>query len=433
MVAHSSFTAAQIQSIDIVSRVSSCLSLAGTLFTVTSYTFYPALRKPFNRLAFCIAVANAFGCLAYSWGIHPISHGRTSAFCQTQAFFIQWFVMTDPLLVLTMALSVWLRVQARRSAHEIRWFENIGVLLAFFLPLPPALVFLGWRPNGYSVYGPATLWCWISNQSNILRIAAFYGPVWAMIVCSLALFALSGRRILQIRAQVSRVQAICEPDRPERDGKLSISSIRHFSFAKPGLRVETHTSSQLSNSSNCRRDDVADLISPLPELNRPDCTGTSRLTLTDSADLESETHASPARIPTATGTTQRGMHGSVDSPPLDLHRRRSVRFDTMHWKYARFAFLCTLVLFITWVPISINRIYNNFIQPSKPLYGLYFAGAMCIPLHGFGNFVIYVNTSWPECKAWVQSWFGGCGWRRGRARARGESGRVRLGSTVAVG
>lgn len=99
MSRQSPFTQSQLQSIDIAARVSSCLSLSGTVFTLTSYTFCPALRKPFNRLAFCIAIANFFGCLAYSWGIHPIHDERTPVWCQTQGFFIEWFVMTDPLLV----------------------------------------------------------------------------------------------------------------------------------------------------------------------------------------------------------------------------------------------------------------------------------------------------------------------------------------------
>ena len=77
-----------------------------------------------------------------------------------------------------MALSVWLRIQARRSVEEIRLVENIGVSGAFALPLIPAIVFLCWRPDGKTVYGPAVLWCWISNESNVLKLAAFYGPIW---------------------------------------------------------------------------------------------------------------------------------------------------------------------------------------------------------------------------------------------------------------
>lgn len=178
MSTQTTLTHSQLRSLDIAARVSACLSLTGTSFTLSSYLSYRPLRKPFNRLAFCIAIANAFGCLAYSWGIHPIYHGRNSAFCQTQGFFIEWFVMTDPFLALVMATSVWLRICAKRSVNEIILFENIGVASAYTLPFIPALVFLVWRPRGLTVYGPAGMWCWISNESNLLRIVAFYAPIW---------------------------------------------------------------------------------------------------------------------------------------------------------------------------------------------------------------------------------------------------------------
>lgn len=96
---HKSFTAAQLQSLDIAARVTACLSLTGSSFTIISFLSYAPLRKPVNRLAFSIAVSNIFGCLAYSWGRHPIAAGRHSAWCQTQGLFITWFVMTDPILV----------------------------------------------------------------------------------------------------------------------------------------------------------------------------------------------------------------------------------------------------------------------------------------------------------------------------------------------
>lgn len=93
------FSPDQLRALDIAARVSACLSLAGSSFTIVSFISYPPLRKPVNRLAFSIAVANIFACLSYSWGRYPVKAGRNSAFCQTQGFFITWFVMTDPLLV----------------------------------------------------------------------------------------------------------------------------------------------------------------------------------------------------------------------------------------------------------------------------------------------------------------------------------------------
>ncbi|EXJ63978.1 hypothetical protein A1O7_00313 [Cladophialophora yegresii CBS 114405] len=172
------FSHDQYQALDIAARVSSCLSLSGSSFTIISFLSYPPLQKPVNRLAFSIAIANIFGCLAYSWGQYPIRAGRSSAWCQTQGFFIQWFVMTDPLLVMIMAFNVLLTVRTKRKATELKKIDLYAVLLAFVLPAIPALVFLCWRPDGKTLYGPATMWCWIGREKDILRLWSFYVPIW---------------------------------------------------------------------------------------------------------------------------------------------------------------------------------------------------------------------------------------------------------------
>ncbi len=193
---HKSFTPAQLLSLDVAARVSACLSLAGASFTIISFLSYPPLRKPVNRLAFSIAVSNIFGCMAYSWGRYPIAAGRDSAWCQTQGMFITWFVMTDPLLVqfdpsekglsmtdaiskvTVLALNVLLTVRTSRNAHQLKKIDSYGICFAFVAPFIPALVFLCWRPDGRTVYGDATLWCWIAREKDILRLVEFYVPVW---------------------------------------------------------------------------------------------------------------------------------------------------------------------------------------------------------------------------------------------------------------
>ena len=105
--------------------------------------------------------------------------------------------------------------------------------------------------------------------------------------------------------------------------------------------------------------------------------------------------------PATPGTLDRS---TSDQSMLQIHeqtvRRSSSRFDQIHWKYAKFALLCTLVLFITWVPISTNRVYN-LVAPEKAIFGLYLSSAACVPLHGFGNFCIYLSISWTECVEFV--------------------------------
>lgn len=77
-----------------------------------------------------------------------------------------------------MALNVYLTIRRKRSLKELKKTDILGMGLAFLVPFPSALTFLLWRPNGRTVYGDATTWCWISRESGILRLAAFYGPIW---------------------------------------------------------------------------------------------------------------------------------------------------------------------------------------------------------------------------------------------------------------
>ncbi|OAP57981.1 hypothetical protein AYL99_07071 [Fonsecaea erecta] len=406
------FSADQLRAIDIAARISSCLSISGSSFTIISFLSYPPLRKPVNRLAFSIAVANVFACSAYSWGIHPIKAGRNSAWCQTQGFFINWFVMTDPLLVMIMAFNVLLTVRTKRNATELKRVDVYAILLAFVLPFIPALVFLCWRPDGKSVYGPATMWCWIAKESQILRLVAFYVPIWCFILIAIFLFALSGKQILLVRHKVKSAKAECalhrdEPDpegnAPQRDRRFS-SFARGFMSAAATRRnsIRTDVSGAAANTHHSRLSD------PDPEPSLPEFNGFEPLAPVHSRevlDLESQnasshefsifaTPGSPTMTLGRSGSDQTMLRGPDQFSP----RKSSSRFDRIHWKYAKFAFLCTIVLFITWVPISVNRVYNNFISPDRQIYGLYLTSAACIPLHGFGNFVIYITTSWAECK-----------------------------------
>lgn len=219
---------------------------------------------------------------------------------------------------------------------------------------------------------------WTNLVNEPIHLVNFSNSYRVMILCSILLFVLSGRRILHVRAKVNEAQIKEDVEQPGR--KSSIPKLRRFSWSKP-------TDSDLEPISNTSSSVPPDVDVPEVhhheighELTPPDRTGSAR------------SSAPEFQRPSIDSSTAFAAHA---------HRRRSTRFEAMHWKYAKFAFLCTLVLFITWIPISVNRIYNNFIRPDHPSFGLYFASALCIPLHGFGNFIIYVNTSWAEVKQWV--------------------------------
>lgn len=75
--------------------------------------------------------------------------------------------------------------------------------MCYGLPFIVALVylFIDISPRG-KIYGPASLWCWISIEWVVLRIALVYVPAWIAISASFTLYALSGREIFKKRQQL---------------------------------------------------------------------------------------------------------------------------------------------------------------------------------------------------------------------------------------
>jgi hypothetical protein len=78
-----------------------------------------------------------------------------------------------------MAINVYIVFFQRFDAKRLCRLEWIYFVLCYGIPLVPALVFLLKRPSSHPwFYGNATLWCWIVDDWEYLRIATFYGPVW---------------------------------------------------------------------------------------------------------------------------------------------------------------------------------------------------------------------------------------------------------------
>lgn len=220
----------------------------------------------------------------------------------------------------------------------------------------------------------------------------------ASLIGSIIFFSLTGRQILRTRAQVRKNQSICEYD--ERPRKLSLASISNWTWLETKRKLSVSSWKQAPSSTDTGS------ASPAKEV------------ASSSWHVTGGTHSAPELLvaPTHTNSMNSTVSDTLERSNSDpaMYARRESRFQAMHWKYTRFACLCCLVLLVTWVPISIMRLYNNFIHPDRPILGLYYASAVCIPLQGFGNFVIYLTNSWSECRAWVIGLFTGEG-PRGRS------------------
>lgn len=205
-----------------------------------------------------------------------------------------------------------------------------------------------------------------------------------MIFISLCLFALSGKQILRVRKKLKLAKS-SQFDSSDESYPTDRNGDRRFSIFARSIMSRTITATTSDSTPQIRFGDGTANV-------QPDLENLAPIHCREKLDTHNTANLAPLPTP--------------PSPVLDrqvseqsrARNRTASRFDQIHWKYAKFAFLCTIVLLVTWIPISVNRVYNNFINPNHQIYGLYLASAACIPLHGFGNFVIYTSTSWTECR-----------------------------------
>jgi hypothetical protein len=85
----------------------------------------------------------------------------------------------DAFWTLAMAINVYLTFYFKFDGRRLRKMELPYLLFCYGVPLVPAVTYLFLKNNqGEKVFGNATLWCWVTPEWGLLRIATFYGPVW---------------------------------------------------------------------------------------------------------------------------------------------------------------------------------------------------------------------------------------------------------------
>ncbi|KAI4171764.1 MAG: hypothetical protein LQ343_004015 [Gyalolechia ehrenbergii] len=76
--------------------------------------------------------------------------------------------------------------------------------------------------------------------------------------------------------------------------------------------------------------------------------------------------------------------------------RTALEANAAAWRYTKVALLFFVSLCVTWIPSSINRIYD-LAHPTNVSYPLNFVSAIVLPLMGFWNGVIYFATTRAVC------------------------------------
>lgn len=183
------------------------------------------------------------------------------------------------------------------------------------------------------------LWCWVSLKWDFLRVATFYGPVWIVILCTIAIYIQVGSVIFKWRRHLLSMEKTEETTEFPATGIMKTSEII---------------------------------------VTRNEVIGSSR---PNSGNISNKTS-----FPTSSGTHGPIARSRVYRPSGAIDPNKAAI------KYCKCALLFFIVLLITWVPSTVNRIYT-IVRPTDIVFGLNLAAALVLPLQGFWNAIIYMATS----------------------------------------
>lgn len=287
-----------------------------------------------------------------------IAAGETSPLCLVQSFLIQMFIPADALWNLAMATNVYLSIFKKYNAIDLRKLEWRYLALCYGIPLIPAVIYLPLEVKGKGrMYGPATIWCSISKEWAVFRIATFYAPVWALMLTTFTIYALVGNKLYQARRRLH---------------KSTIQPPKHF-IQSPIRSRKTTNVENIELASSCYDMDIkARMDSPSM----------------DPVEIEF--------CPMERGQSSHTHDSISHSVVPESHAAR---------RYPQYALLFFVALICTWIPSSVNRAYV-LVHPDTHSFSLNFLESLVLPSQGLWNALIYINTTRPVCRRFLRVFMG---------------------------
>ncbi|KAI1768709.1 family A G protein-coupled receptor-like protein [Hypoxylon sp. FL1150] len=369
-------TLSQLEAISIIERVGSVCSLLGCVFVILTFIFSKAFRKPINRLVFYASFGNMMTNVGTLMSREYVSQLDSFA-CQFQGFLIQMFMPADAFWTLAMAFNVYLTFYHKFDAAGLRKMEIWYLLLCYGIPFIPALTYVFVKAEAKGrMYGNATLWCWVSSEWDIFRIATFYGPVWVVILITMFIYFRTGGEIYKKRKQLRSLGAsssVNDPDPLAMDDPYSVKT------------TEVTISSEAAEEGS----DGIDLA----PLGRRATQKKTLYSVTISSDTKGPPKPQQADFSLPIQSNVPPTPSTVWARGRVQKRRANYEANNAAWSYSKCALLFFTALLITWIPSSANRVYGvvNSNDVSAPLEIM---SAIVLPLQGFWNTCIYVATSW---------------------------------------
>ncbi|KAH6620349.1 hypothetical protein C7974DRAFT_415559 [Boeremia exigua] len=405
-------TPAQLLGLTVASRLTSLLSLLGSVFIAATYMCSAAFRTPKTRLIFYATAGNVLTNAAtiVSVAALPEQGREAGGWCRAQAAVVQWGLCADFCWVFCMALNVWFIFMRRRdSGRDLRRLDKWYALGSYGLPALPAVAYLVHDTcrAGEDIIGDAIIWCWVRPEYDWMRIAFFYAPMWILAVATTTIHVRVGIKIYKVKMELrqvlqkSRANLEATPGSVWPDVRPSgrhITATSDIAYAPTAATPSTSTNSLTPLFPSTQTSDAPTPASRPPSRLRP---------LAALHPRSARRHAT--RLPTtrcrATAYATPLVPSTFSSPPSQailspgehaaFSQHRSDTADT--YAYFKVSFLLFIALIVVWGPSSINRLVS-IIPPHRTVYGLNLASALVLPMQGLWNALIYAQATWGEVK-----------------------------------
>ncbi|KAF4982421.1 hypothetical protein FZEAL_1939 [Fusarium zealandicum] len=387
-------TPGQTQALVMMERIGGSVSLVSVCLIFVAFALVPRVRNVQNTFIVFASVANIGASIASIIAMDGLELGVASPLCQAQSFMFHMFMQSDPWWSLAMAFNVFLVFFFRAKPDSFRKWWWLYCLICYGGPFIIALSLLLVRnPNRGLVYGEATIWCWVNQDWENIRIYTYYMLIWICILGSLIFYFLVGYHVFHTRnrlrsfsASKSREAGVCEQPRIDF---LSVPQDCFYGTIVTEVQV-IHSASSPAALPNEPKPAHIQQSTPSVSFDEPPPpiqTATSQYfsTAVTSPAVNHNRHASPLRrITTAT-------NNAVSKFVID---------DPIKRAYLRTSFLFALSVLVTWIPSSMNRIHS-WLEGTSP-YEYHVATAAVLPLQGLWNAVIFFVTSSKALREWAK-------------------------------
>ncbi|RYO84602.1 hypothetical protein DL766_010568 [Monosporascus sp. MC13-8B] len=277
-----------------------------------------------------------------------------------------------------MAVNVYMTFYFKYDAEKLRRLEVWYFILCYGVPFIPALTFIFIANESQGrMYGNATLWCWISPEWEIFRIALFYGPVWVSILITFFIYIRAGGDIYKKRRQMRYFSS-------SHDRSETLTMDDPYSIKTTEVTVTCETVGEDTRGIGFASLEQGISTRASLEQRKPVCSVTISADARASQGLANASKSGGSGLP-------------LPARSARIKRRANYQANSAAWSYTKCAILFFTALLITWIPSSANRVYSviNVGNVSPPLEYL---SATVLPLQGFWNTVIYISTSWTTTK-----------------------------------